>query len=224
MLPTEPTMPRNDDALSHWHFSVEDFNTSTLDFFAAIETTLLGKLAPVRPDRIDYHESGVLSAKREYLRVSYGRYSFDIGAAPFGKDFFFSWWLVRRLPDTSLMTGCLGLVALPIALVIFVKAAGFFMGIFLFFIALGGFLVWAMKAASAGMELVEDAILALPVAGALYNRFLRPMTYYSEDSRKMFEETVHRVVLAHVGGLLSLAKLPHLSPEDMEIETLKPLI
>ena len=215
-------MPRSAEVISHWHHSVENFNTSTLDFHRAIESTLADKEAPIRPERIDYHESGVLSAKREYLRLSYGRYSFDISAVPFGKDFFFSWWLVRRLPDSSLLVGCLGLIALPIILAVFVNVLGLVLGSFLFLGALGAGLVWVVKAASAGTEMVEDAILTIPVIGMLYRRFIRPVTYYSEDTRQMFEDAVHRVVLQHVGALLTVSQLLPLSPEEAKVETRKP--
>lgn len=214
-------MARPGEVVSHWHHSVENFNTSTLEFFVGIEATLNEKLAPVKTERVVFRESGVLSDKREYLRVSYARYSFDIGAAPFGKDFFFSWWLVRRLPDASLMIGCLGIIGLPIAYFILAKILGVFLG-FLGLIALiGGLLAAAMNNSGELGMMVEDAILSLPLIGALYRRFIRPVTYYSEDSRKMFEETVHRVVLQHVDGLLSVAKMPPLSPEESKQKTRK---
>lgn len=43
--------------------------------------------------RITHKEAGILSAKREYLRVKHFNLVFDVCAAPFGKDFFISWWL-----------------------------------------------------------------------------------------------------------------------------------
>lgn len=217
-------MPGSAEVISHWHHSVENFNTSTLDFYKAIEATLTDKQAPVRPERVDYRESGILSTKREYLRVSYGRYAFDIGAAPFGKDFFFSWWLVRRLPDSSLMMGCLGIIAMPIAYLILAKIFGVILGFFVLIGIVGGLLVLAMNQTGDAGMMVEDAILSLPVLGSLYQRFVRPVTYYSEDSRKMFEETVHRVMLQHVGALLSVSKLPPLSPDESKVQTRKTLM
>src|SRR4051812_48357748 len=98
-------MPKPVDPISHWHHSVEGFNTSTLDFFKAIETTFAAKEAPVDWDRVNYYEGGITTIKREYLRISCGRYSVDISAFPFGRDFYFSWWLGRRAPNAAL--GCL---------------------------------------------------------------------------------------------------------------------
>src|SRR5690348_16021840 len=109
-------MPRPGDVISHWHHFVEDFNTSTLDFYKSVEQTLIAKESPVRPARVDWTESGALSGKREYLRASYGRYSFDIAAFPFGNDFFFSWWLSKRRPEGALGMGCMVMVGLLIAL------------------------------------------------------------------------------------------------------------
>ncbi len=217
--PTPLAMPKPAEVISHWHHSVENFNASALQFFQEIEATLVAKTAPTRSERVDYHESGVLSAKREYLRVSYGRYSFDIAAFPFGQDFYFSWWLVRRLPDNSLMMGCLGLLALPVALVILTKMAGVVVGFLLFLAALGAGLIWVVKAASEGVEVVEDAILGLPIIGTLYMRFFRPVTYYSEDSQVMFEESVHRVVIDHVAALLSAKGARALAPEEAKPES-----
>lgn len=214
-------MARPGEVVSHWHHSVENFNTSTLELFVGIEGTLNEKLAPVKTERVVFRESGVLSDKREYLRVSYARYSFDIGASPFGKDFFFSWWLVRRLPDASLMMGCAGIILMPIAYLILAKILGAFLGLVALIIVIGGLLVAAISNSGELGMMVEDALLSLPLIGALYRRFIRPVTYYSEDSRKMFEETVHRVVLQHVDGLLSVAKMPPLSPEESKQKTRK---
>jgi hypothetical protein len=216
-------MPGSVEVISHWHHSLEDFNTPALDFYRSVEETLKAKEAPTRVERVDWKESGVLSARREYLRISYSRFSFDLCAAPFGKDFFFSWWLVRRAPEFALMYGCLGLLAVPIVLLIFLQVFGSVLGFLAFLGVLGAGLVWVANAARAGMERVEDAILAVPVAGALYNRFLKPVTYYSEDSRLVFEESVHRVVLKHVEALTTLSKLPALTPEERKPETRKTL-
>src|SRR5581483_11890286 len=98
-IPTPQPMKAPRNLLAHWHHSAENLSTSALEFYTALERALVEKQAPnVVVERVDWEESGVLSTRREYLRISYGRLSFDICAAPFGKDYLFSWWLVRRLP------------------------------------------------------------------------------------------------------------------------------
>lgn len=208
-------MPNGSAVISHWHHSVENFNTSTLDFLSAIEESLARKAAPVLPQRIEYRESGVFSDRREYLRISYGRYSFDVGAAPFGSDFFFSWWLVRRLPENAGLIGIGLLASGPIGLIVFVKVLGIIVGIGAFLLAFFVALLWI--ATGNASDAVEDGILSLPILGPLYLRFVKPVTYHSEDSRKMFEETVHRVVTRHVEALMTVSKLPPLTPEQLRV-------
>src|SRR5689334_9321418 len=112
-------MAQSVEVISHWHHSIEEFTTSALEFYKSVEETLKAKEAPnVRVERIDWSESGLFSAKREYLRISHGRFSFDLCAAPFGKDYFFSWWLVKRQPDGAFLWACIGLVAIPVLLLI----------------------------------------------------------------------------------------------------------
>lgn len=212
------------EVISHWHHSIEEFNTSALEFYRSVEEALRAKEAPsVRLERVDWNEGGVLSAKREYLRISHGRFSFDLCAAPFGRDYFFSWWLVRRQPDGAFLFGCLGLLALPILLLISMKVAGFFGGLFLFLIICGAALAWVSNAARSGSEAVEDALLAIPGIGTLYTRFIKPVTYYSTDTRVAFEESVHRVVLKHVEALRTLNNLPALLPVEAKSKSRAPL-
>jgi hypothetical protein len=186
---------------------------------------LRAKEAPaVTTERIEWSESGVLSAKRQYLRISYGRYSFDLCAAPFGHDYFFSWWLVQRQPDLALMYGCGTLIALPVLLSICLQIAGFFNGILLFLVLASAGFYWILNAARSGMGGVEDTILAIPVLGPLYNRFFKPVTYYAVDTRKIFEDSVHRIVLQHVEALRTVSKLPPLAPEQTKPESRIPTL
>lgn len=210
-------MPASNELTSHWHHSVEGLSTSSLDFFTSIEDALKTKEAPVRTERIQLGEGGVLSARRVYLRVAYERFVFDIGAAPFGKDFFFSWWLGRRSTGLGAL-GCLVLVGLPIVFMLCVQAAGYFRGFILFSALLGGVLFWMQQGGSVGDVSLEDVMLGVPVLGALYVRFVKPATYYSEDTRRMFEETVHRVVLDVVSGILTVNNLRPLSPEETKLK------
>jgi hypothetical protein len=216
-------MPRAAEVISHWHYSLEDFGTSGLDFYRAVDETLRAKQAPIDISRVEWKESGVLSARREYLRVSHGRFSFDLCAAPFGKDFIFSWWLVRRGFDNALLFGCLGILAIPVLLVLCISIAGFVAGVVLFVAVLGVGGVAVVNANPALIETVEDAIGAIPVIGTLYARFLRPVTYYSEDSRLIFEEAVHRVVLRHVETLTTVSKLPPLTEDQKKPQTRRTL-
>src|SRR5215216_5997659 len=84
-------MPRKPAVLSHWHQLYENFSTSSRDFYTAVEEAIKKREVPdLVFSRVTWKESGILSAKREYLRVARGRLHWDICAAPFGTGFFFS--------------------------------------------------------------------------------------------------------------------------------------
>lgn len=79
------------DVLSHWYALIPNFNTSTKEFYDAIEQELKAREVPgLEFFHVDFAEGGVLSAKREYLRMTRERLVFDICAAPFGTAYFFS--------------------------------------------------------------------------------------------------------------------------------------
>lgn len=210
-------MAQSVEVISHWHQSVEGLSTSTLDYYAAVEKALRDKEVPeLHIERITASESGILSAKREYLRVRYGRLSFDICGAPFGKDFFFSWWLVKRTPGFAALWGCASLIGLSLLVLVFIGAMGFFKGILFALVVVGVGAAILRGAFADGWSAIEDTILVMPIIGLLYKNFVRPATYYSEDTRLMFEDTVHRVVVKVVEGILTLNKLPEIPAEKLK--------
>lgn len=105
-------MPKASPAtvISHWYHLLENLQASPLEFYKAVEGALQRRQVPdAKPSRVDWREGGVLSARREYLRIRRKSYIFDICGAPFGTGFFVSWWLGDR------RTGLLGLlVAIPV--------------------------------------------------------------------------------------------------------------
>lgn len=208
------------EVVSHWHQSVEALSTSTLEYYAAVEKALRDKEVPdLGIERTTVSEHGILSAKREYLRVRYGRFYFDICGAPFGKDYFFSWWLVKRTPGFAALWGCAILIGLPVLVLGFMGSMGFVRGLFAALVVIGVGVAILRNAFADGWSAIEDAILAMPIIGLLYTKFVKPVTYYSEDTRLMFEETVHRVVLQVFSGILALHQLPQLSPEQMKSQS-----
>ena len=86
--------PRATDIFSKWHHSFENFQASPMDFYSKVELALQKRQIPdIKGSRVNWPEGGILSRKREYLRIRRKEYVFDICAAPFGTAFFFSWWL-----------------------------------------------------------------------------------------------------------------------------------
>jgi hypothetical protein len=198
---------------AHWHKLVENFEVSPLEFYEAVEAAVRKREVPdMRASRIEYHESGVLSALRIYQRIERKKLAFDICAAPFGTGFFFSWWLTE--PKKSYKAqGCL-LTLLLLVLSYFIQAKFEIKGCaiaFLLGIAAVGVLVMGVRE---GWFLSEDIILDTPYLGAIYEYFFDPETYYKEDTRTMYREMVHAAILEVVDGTLETKGLRALAPED----------
>ncbi|MBK9156391.1 MAG: hypothetical protein IPM25_19655 [Chloracidobacterium sp.] len=84
------------DVISHWSTLIENFNTSPQGFYSEVTKAIERRQLPKASiDRISFKESHLLSAKREYLRVSCRDFYFAICGAPFGTGFFVSYWLLE---------------------------------------------------------------------------------------------------------------------------------
>jgi len=196
--------PSPTDVISHWYTLIENFSASSLEFYTSVEAAIQERQVPdCEISRVDWREGGVLSAKREYLRVTRGRYVFDICAAPFGTGFFISWWLAS--PGSSL--GPLALLLLIVAVLLLISLSmntfGFFMGLVIALIGIP-FAFWLfvtlMKEAKEGWD---DPLVAMPFLGHIYERVFRPQTYYKTDTALMFQEAIRNSVLEVVDGLTS---------------------
>jgi hypothetical protein len=96
---------------SNWHHYFVDLQFSTKDFYHTIETLLEERKVPeITSRRVIFPEAIFSNRSREYLRIKYGAYSFDICAAPYGNGFFVSWWFGEDL-------GCLMKILLLIPLI-----------------------------------------------------------------------------------------------------------
>src|SRR5579859_4731246 len=79
------------DVMEHWYALVPGFTLSTKEFYEAVEKELKERQVPgLDIVNVDFAEGGILSAKREYLRMTRERLVFDLCAAPFGTAYFFS--------------------------------------------------------------------------------------------------------------------------------------
>lgn len=185
--------------ISHWDQLYENFQTSSLGFYEAVELGLKNREVPqFRASRVDFKEAGLMTAKREYLRIVRGKYTFDICAAPFGTGFFFSWWLVEQGSPFGFLY-LLGFIIASFILfwllfVLGVGASGMMLGVLLGTVGVPA--VWWLvgKAARDGSE-IEEYILVTPIVGTLYERIFTPSTYFVVDSALMFQQAVHNAVL-----------------------------
>jgi hypothetical protein len=91
--------------LSHWYTRLDTFSFSTQEFYERLCTEIARRQMPqIAMRRVALPEGNFLSSHRDYLRVTRGKFTFDLCAAPFGIDFFVSWWLVEQ---PGCLSGCL---------------------------------------------------------------------------------------------------------------------
>lgn len=82
------------NVVSHWQHYFQNFNIAANDFYSKIQNIVSAQQMPnIKVARVNHKEGGMFSASREYLRVQHADLVFDICAAPYGKNFFISWWL-----------------------------------------------------------------------------------------------------------------------------------
>jgi hypothetical protein len=194
----------SDNVISHWHHLIQNFQTSPLEFYQAVERGVHERQVPETMNaRVDYREGGILTARREYLQIKRGRLVFDICAAPFGTGFFFSSWLSEK---SSNMAAFLA-IGLFVSILMFggalMNEVGFFPGLFVILIAIPIlFAVFrGMVNAGAISRAVEEALLEVPYLGGFYGRIFKPNTFYRMDTAIMYQEMVHAAVLDAVDEL-----------------------
>ena len=77
---------------SYHHF--EDVQLSAREFYATLRKLIAEHQFPsVECGVVTFADGGLFSSRREYLEVRYRSYRYYICAAPFGRNFFISWWL-----------------------------------------------------------------------------------------------------------------------------------
>lgn len=183
------------DVLSHWYLAVPDWSISSREFYAAVEKELQDRKVPgLEVLRIDYAEGGLLSDNREYLRMIRETLVFDVCAAPFGTAFFFScriaeipvpvrlWHILVLLVLIGLLSEALRVQFGPI------YGGAVLLGVLIILATL------ARQSVSIGLADLDALLIKTPVIGPIYMRWLRKETYYREDTRLMYIETVNSVV------------------------------
>ena len=187
------------DVFDHWYALIPDFNTSTKDFYEAIENELKNRDVPgLEIFHVDFAEGGAMSSKREYLRMTRERLVFDICAAPFGKAYFFS----CRFAEIPAVIRLWQLLVVLIASFMLVALAFRFLGLILgAVVLLAGFvfLIYTLRnAVSMGLRNLDATLIKSPVFGPIYENWFRKETYYRQDTRLMYRDTVNDVVKAKV--------------------------
>lgn len=190
---------RKADIISHWYAIVPSFQTSAQDFYSSIERELAAQKIPgMEMTRVDFAEGGALSDKRTYLRMLRERLVFDICAAPFGVNYFFSGRFAEIPLKVAPWQIIVGLLILLTLTGLSIRYIGWVVGP-LFLLGLVGLTAWAGRnAVSLGLQDLDAAIIKIPALGALYERFIRAETYYRQDTRLLYVDLVSNIVKKQV--------------------------
>ncbi|MEI8288152.1 MAG: hypothetical protein WCH99_01665 [Verrucomicrobiota bacterium] len=187
------------DVIEHWYSLVPGFSTSCKEFYAKIEKELKERQVPgLDIAYVDFAEGGIMSAKREYLRMTRERLVFDICAAPFGTAFFFSCRFAQIPAVIQLWQLFVVLVGAFIMTMLTFRFAGLIMG-GMILLAGFGFLIYLLRNAVAlGLKDLDATLIKSLVFGPIYENWFRKETYYRQDTRLMYCDTVNAVVKAKV--------------------------
>jgi hypothetical protein len=188
-------MAQGDQVLDHWYAAIPHFQLSADVFYSSIEQELAAWRVPgLEIKRVEFSEGGVLSDKRVYLRMLRERLVFDVCAAPFGTSFFFScrfaelpakirWWEILIL-----------VAALLFAMKLSMTRIGFFLGPITVLVAAAALAWFFRNAVAFGLRDLDTVLIRVPVIGSFYERYLRADTYYRQDTRLMYLDTVTSIV------------------------------
>ncbi len=185
---------------SHWGTALRSLQFSAQEFYGKVEQAIHAREWPgVELLRVLHSEAGLLSHKREYLRVVRQRQVFDICASTFGKDYFFTLREAEIKPPLSFATFLIFLFALSMLFTWSVGSFGFFTGVinFCILLAIGFFLMF--NALRMGMTRLDGLLMRLPVIGPVYETFFRrSTTYFQHDTRMVFLKLMDELVKEQV--------------------------
>ena len=191
------------EVLKYEHWTFEQFECSPDEFYKSIEKELEAREMPgLTIERIEHKEGGILSAKRDYLRMRRERLVFDFCLAPFGTY----WFISRRY---SLIPFTLKMWEIVAVFLLLASVAGFYIAIFGLVLGLSifggsilGIALLMRNLVSMGLHDLDSALLQIPVIGAIYECLFRKETYYREDTRNSYVSVVDTISKAKIDELV----------------------
>ncbi|MCP4181167.1 MAG: hypothetical protein GY756_25670 [bacterium] len=82
---------------SSWNTLIDDFNFSSQKFYELLKEDIeTNNVKDISTSHVKLKEGNIFSSKRLYMRIEWREFQYDICAAPFGKGFFISWWLLYK--------------------------------------------------------------------------------------------------------------------------------
>jgi hypothetical protein len=183
------------EAINHWYAPVSNYTASTKDFYAAVEKELKTQQVPgLEIARVEFSEGNALTAKREYLRLTRERLIFDICAAPFGVNYFYSCRFAELPVKISFLALAFLFIVFLVLLFTSLRFFGFWLTVIFWPIAVVALVYTLRNAVSLGLNDLDIWLIKQPLIGPVYERIFRKETYYRQDTRLMYLTVVDGVV------------------------------
>ncbi len=174
---------------------IDGFQTSSDQFYQSIESELETRQVPgLELQRLDYHEGGLLSAKREYLRMRRERLTFDLCSAPFGTSWFFSYRFCEIPAPLPLWQLLLVLILCGSLALGYVALFGPIWGGIVVGMTILGFGLVLRNSLTLGFDDFDAWLLTVPVFGRIYEALFRKETFFRQDTRFMYAEMLERLI------------------------------
>tara|TARA_R110002049_G_scaffold150535_3_gene313649 strand:+ start:324 stop:1031 length:708 start_codon:yes stop_codon:yes gene_type:complete len=174
---------------------IDGFQTSSDQFYQSIESELESRQVPgLELQRLDYHEGGVLSAKREYLRMRRERLTFDLCSAPIGTSWFFSYRFCEIPAPLPLWQLLLVLILCGSLALGYVALFGPIWGGIVVGMTILGFGLVLRNSLTLGFDDFDAWLLTVPVFGRIYEALFRKETFFRQDTRFMYAEMLERLI------------------------------
>ena len=191
---------RDAEVFTHWGTVLPGIHFLAQEFYQKVEEDIRARQWPgVELLRLHHTEAGLLSHKREYLRIIRQRQVVDICAAPFGKDYFFTMREAEIQAQLTLTTIIIFLLTLFLLFTWMLSTFGFFSGGIAFgsLLIVGVFLLFNVM--RMGLTRLDGLLLRTPVIGPIYETFFRrSTTYFQHDTRMVFLKIMDDLMKEHV--------------------------
>jgi len=206
--------------IDYWYVYLEDFETSTSEFYAAIRDALIRRKVPgLEVSIIEFPEGGAFSAQRQYLRMRRERLIFDVCSAPFGTSWFFSCRFGEIPMKLRVWEAAAALGLVYVAFRLHWTIFGLEWGASVFALNFLGSLYLLNSLVAMGLYDLDSVLLKIPVIGAIYETFLRRDSYYRHDTRRMYCTTIDRVVQSVIEEVAGTKGVEHVNFEHETIPT-----
>lgn len=188
------------EVFTHWGTVLPGIHFSAQELYAKVENEIRERQWPgVESLRAVHSEAGLLSHKREYLRVIRQRQVFDLCAASFGKDYFVTLREAEIRAQLTLATLLIFLVALFMIFSFCISTFGFIAGLINFGVLLVIAFLLLLNVLRMGLTRLDGLLMRTPVIGPVYETwFRRSTTYFQHDTRVVFLKLMDDMIKARV--------------------------